>query len=44
MQNRTREILKKVGVVAQHGKEQAKMSNVAICPHCGNVVHIELTK
>lgn len=31
-------------VVAQHGKEQAKMSNVGICPHCGEVVHIELTK
>lgn len=30
-------------VVAQHGKEQAKLSNVAICPHCGNVVHVELT-
>ena len=31
-------------VVAQHGKEQAKMPNVGICPHCGEVVHIELTK
>ena len=30
-------------VVALHSKEQAKQSNVAICPHCGNVVHVELT-
>lgn len=30
-------------VIAMHGKEQAKASN-AVCPHCGNVVHVELTK
>lgn len=30
-------------VVAQHGKEQAMQSNIAVCPHCGNIVHVSLT-
>jgi len=31
-------------VVAQHGKEQAMQSNTAVCPHCGNIVHVSLTE
>ena len=30
-------------VIAQHGKEQAKQSNMCVCPHCGNIVHVEMT-
>lgn len=31
-------------VVAQHNLEQVLRSNTAVCPHCGNVVHIVLTE
>ena len=31
-------------VLAHHNLEQAMQSNTAVCPHCGNVVHIVLTE
>ena len=31
-------------VVARHNTEQAMLSNTAVCPHCGKIVHVVLTE
>ena len=70
MRNRTREVLKRLGVklerianalnvpvwqlyltdeeieevVEHHSLQQIMHSNTAVCPYCGNAVHVELTR